>query len=95
MRCVFMLASEYGLQCFDVARELDIVEIIGVLTPQQEYELKCAGQSIRKMKNRIYNLLIQKCRGLKAPIYVMDKMNHPDTIQKIQEWKPDLIIVSG
>ena len=90
-----MLASEYGLQCFDAVRGLDTVEIVGVLTPKQEYELKYSRRYTKKMKNSIYSTLLLKCSNFHIPVHVIDKMNDPDTEQKIREWKPELIIVSG
>lgn len=95
MRCVFMVASKYGLKCFDAVRELGIIEVAGVITPKQEYELKYGGKHSKEMKNEIYTDLLQRCNYFHIPFYAMDKMNDTSTEQKVMEWKAELIVVSG
>lgn len=90
-----MLASKYGLQCFDAVKEMTAVEIAGVVMPRQEYVLKYNGRNTKKMKNEIFSDVIQRCEQLDIPVYIMDKMNHSDTRQMIRIWAPELIIVSG
>lgn len=95
MKCVFMLASKYGMQCLDAVKDIQNVEIAGVLTPKQEYHLKYNGNQTKVVKNEIFQELMQKCGQEDIPVYVMEKMNQPNTKRIIYEWNPELIIVSG
>ncbi|MCX4340502.1 MAG: methionyl-tRNA formyltransferase [Lachnospiraceae bacterium] len=95
MKCVFMCASLYGLQCFEAVSKAKEVEIVGVITPKERFELKYGAGFSKEMGNTIFHDLLSICQKEYIPLFIMEKMNCSDTIQKIKEWNPDLIIVSG
>ena len=95
MRCIMMLASTFGLKCFDVVENIDGVEVVGVITPKERYELRYGGSCSKEMKNPVFHSLTMKCQKKDIPFFVMEKMNSNETIQQIKEWEPELIIVSG
>lgn len=95
MRCIMMLASTFGLKCFDVVENIDVVEVVGVITPKERYELRYGGSCSKEMKNPVFHSLTMKCQKKDIPFFVMEKMNSNETIQQIKEWEPELIIVSG
>lgn len=91
-----MLASEYGLKCLDAVLTIPCIEVVGVITAKEQYELRYnKGKNIKHMKNEIYHILFEKCNTLNLSIYVIEKMNDENTIRYLEEWNPDLIIVSG
>lgn len=90
-----MLASVYGLQCLEAVLKIPEVEVAGIVTPPKEYVLYYEKGKKRTQTNEILNQL-QKIAGQnKIPLYVMNKMNHPETIDCIRRFAPELIIVSG
>lgn len=95
MRCIMMLASGFGLNCFDVVEKINEVEVVGVITPKEKYKLKYGEGCIKEMENLIFHSLVIKCQKKDIPFFVMEKMNSLETIQQIIEWNPELIIVSG
>jgi methionyl-tRNA formyltransferase len=47
------------------------------------------------MQNNIFRDLWRICEEKHYPLFIMEKMNAADTINKIREWKPELIVVVG
>ncbi|MCI9593096.1 MAG: methionyl-tRNA formyltransferase [Lachnospiraceae bacterium] len=96
MKCVMMIASNYGMQCFEAVYKIPCVCIIGVITTKEFYELRYdGGKKIKHMQNQIYHVISERCKELEVPLYSIIKMNEECTIQKLKEWNPELIIVSG
>lgn len=95
MKCVFMLASAFGLQCFEEVRNIKEVETAGVVTPKEKYELKYGGGCSKEMENPVYHDLCTLCEKTESPLFIMEKMNSKETVHRIAQWQPDLIIVSG
>ena len=50
MKCVFMCASLYGLQCFEAVSKAKEVEIVGVITPKERFELKYGAGFSKEME---------------------------------------------
>lgn len=96
MKCVFMLASVYGMKCLEAVLTIPCIELVGVITAKEHYELRYdKGRYIKHMRNEIYHMLLEKCYTLNLPMHVIEKMNDENTIRSLEKWNPDLIIVSG
>ena len=96
MKCIFMLASNYGMKCFEAVLTIPCVKIVGVVTTKENYELRYdKGKSTKYMVNEIYHSLLERCQSLNMPVHIIEKMNDETTIQKLKRWNADLIIVSG
>lgn len=96
MRVVFLGASSYGVRCLRAILNIREVEVTGVMTVPEEYTLTYnAGQDSKKMSNPVFSDIQQLCSQLQIASYIIEKMNQQSTIDKLMEWEPDLIVVSG
>lgn len=95
MRCVFMLASEYGLKCLQEIIDNVYIHVVGIVTTNKEFELRYGQGMRKKMINAVYDKLVDISKELKIPVYAIQKMNSPETIYQLQQWNPEIIVVSG
>jgi len=95
MRIVMFMASQYGLECYRAIKDMEDVEVVGILMPPEHYILRYEGVKTKNMDNAIYREVIAEHEINDVPIYVTDKMNDKTSVCTVQKWNPDLIVVSG
>lgn len=95
MRVVMFMASQYGLKCYKAIKEMQSIEMVGILTTPLHFILKYEKEKSKEMDNTIYQEVVAEREINHIPIYITDKINNEETIHIVQEWNPDLIVVSG
>lgn len=95
MRIVMFMASRYGLECYRAIKDMEDVEIVGILTPPEQFVLKYESVKTKKMDNTIYEEVTAEQEINDVPIYVTDRMNDEISVRIVRNWNPDLIVVSG
>ena len=95
MRVVMFMASQYGFECYKAVKEIKDIEIAGILTPPSHFVLRYDKDKTKQMSNTIYREAVIEGKEIHVPVYVADRMNGNETVHTIQNWKPDLIVVSG
>ncbi len=95
MRVVFLAASEYGVECLKCASGIPECNVVGIITMPEQYTITYDKGKVKKSGNKALPALIQFSENYGKELYISKKMNSTDTVNKIREWNPDLIIVSG
>ena len=93
MRIVMFMASRYGLECYRAIKDMENVEVAGILTPPEQFVLRYESVKTKNMDNAIYREVIAEHEINDVPIYVTDKMNDKTSVCSVQNWNPDLIVV--
>lgn len=89
------IASQYGFACYKAVKEIEDIEIVGILTPPSHFVLRYEKDKTKEMDNTIYWDVVTESETNHVPVYVADKVNDKKTVNVIKSWKPDLIVVSG
>lgn len=95
MKVAMFISSKYGLQCYKAVEKMEGIEMVGILTTPLHFTLRYERNKTKEMQNAIYEDVVKESLEKKTQIYITDKVNSEDSINMIQKWKPDLIIVSG
>ena len=95
MKCLFMIASQYGLECLHAVRNIVNIEVCGIVTPGKKYVLKYGEEKKRDAINPIINDLMEIAEKQRIKMLVMKKMNDGCTEEFAKECNPDLIVVVG
>jgi len=95
MRVVFLVASEYGVECLKCASAILECDVVGIITMPEQYTITYGKGKIKNSDNQALQALFQFSEDYEKELYISHKINSPDTVKKIKEWNPDLIIVSG
>lgn len=93
MKVVFIGASTFGLRCLEAISSLKDVEIVGVITNEQQFKISYAPEGV---SNVLYANFKDYAEKIGLPVYLMQsKMNEPDLLSQIDQWQPDLFVVVG
>jgi len=85
MRVVFMGSAEIACKSLDVLLREPGVEVVGVVTQPD----RCKGRKLKisccPAKDHV--------AGMDIPVFSPQSINTPESLEQLQKWKPDLIVV--
>ena len=94
MKVVFTGASSFGLRCLDSIRGLPSVDVVGVITNNQNFKISYAPQE--GVSNVLYADFADYAEDNDIDCYTMaDKMSEPGLEACLEQWQADIMIVVG
>lgn len=93
MRLVFIGASRFGLQCLDVATQVEGIEVVGIVTAPATFAISYRPAGV---KNVLHADVAHFAEDRGIPVTIIDKgMGSPELLRRVQQWRPDVFLVSG
>ncbi|MEO2173475.1 MAG: methionyl-tRNA formyltransferase [bacterium] len=93
MKVVFTGASRFGLCCLGSIRDLPCVDVVGVITNEQDFKISYAPQGV---SNVLYANFAEYAKQHDIACYTMkQKMNEPGLKTSLEQWQADIMIVVG
>lgn len=93
MRLVFIGASRFGLQCLDVATQVEGIDVVGIVTAPATFAISYRPAGV---KNVLHADVAHFAEDRGIPVTMIDKgMGSPELLRKVQQWRPDVFLVSG
>lgn len=93
MRLAFIGASQFGLQCLDVATQIEGVDVVGVVTAPATFAISYRPTGV---KNVLHADVAGFAEARGMPVALIDKgMGAPELLETVRKWRPDAFLVSG
>jgi methionyl-tRNA formyltransferase len=93
MRLVFIGSTQFGLRCLEGIIHLPEIEVVGIVTNPKVFSISFCPSGLNNVRHADFSPIAEE-HGI--PIWNMvGKMTDPSLIDKINEWKPDFILVAG
>ncbi|WP_435641546.1 methionyl-tRNA formyltransferase [Micavibrio aeruginosavorus] len=93
MNVVFIGASKFGQRCLETILQISAVNVVGVVTAPQKFSISYNKDGVT---NVLYANVADLCKKNNLPLETISAgMKDENLFSCVQQWAPDIFIVSG